>query len=304
MLRAQISYPPGYYVNITGWHHETRRQGNKETKNKITDFFIRISINDLLIHKIGLNGTLECLPDNVRGYRGGRIPSFEPTVTADEETNTDELKAWCEAYVANPAGVKSFMLKREIINHDTKKLEQHLRSCIAETNYRGHVEISFPTTHDRLIVYSPGKINEWRITTWIRWVFYLTFFWVISWPVLFFLTHKYEVAKVVFPYADRLVDDGGDRICTVMSEVEWLGLWGSAIKRAALARMVCKDRCLDDVYRRETAAADARGLIASATPEPQVNTGNAVADGALSLLRQGLRVAEGFNNARGWGGDC
>ncbi|KAM0133992.1 hypothetical protein ACHAP3_005708 [Botrytis cinerea] len=300
MIREQTKYPPGYYVNITGWHNETKRQGNKETKSKIIDFLIRINITHLLARGVGLSGEVECLPNNVKGYRGGRISSSEPTVIADEETQTDELKAWCEEYVSNPAGVKSFMLKREIINHDTKKLEQHLRSTLAETNYRGHVEIDFPSTHKRLIVYSPGKINEWRITTWIRWVFYLTFFWLISWPVLFFLTHKYEVVKVIFPYADRLVDDGGGRTCTIMSEVEWLNLWESSIRRAALARMMCKDRCLDDAYRRETAAADARGLVASSTQEPDTNIGNA----ALNILRQGLRVAEGFHANRGWGGDC
>lgn len=86
--------------------------------------------------------------------------------------------------------------------------------------------------------------------------------------------------------------------------MEWLDLWGSAIRRAALTKMVCKDRCLDDTYRIETVAADVRGLVASSMPEQQPNTGNAVADDALGFLRQGLRVVEGFNAHRGWGGDC
>ncbi|KAF7946571.1 hypothetical protein EAE96_009566 [Botrytis aclada] len=192
------------------------------------------------------------------------------------------------------------MLKREVINHDTKKLEQHLRSILADTNYRGRVEVDFTSTHKRLIVYSPGKMSEWHVKTWIRWVFCLTFFWLISWPVLFFLAHRYEVVKVVFPHADRLVDDGGGRTCTIMSELEWLNIWGRAIKRAAVARMICEDRCLDDTYRRETASADARGLIASSTPGPDTNTGNA----ALNFWRQDLRVAEEYNASRDWGVDC
>jgi len=153
------------------------------------------------------------------------------------------------------------------------------------------------------VVYSPGLINEWRITTWIRWVFYLTFLWVFAWPVLFFLTHKYEVVKVIYPYANLPTDDGGNRRCQVMAEDEWYVMWASAIRRAALARMVCKERCLDDDYRIATAKADARGIVQSLTPRQTPQTGNAFADGALGFLTEGLRVAEGWNASRGWGAD-
>lgn len=99
--------------------------------------------------------------------------------------------------------VKSIMLGREVTNHDTKKLEQCIRSTIAGTNYRVDIEVDFSITHKGVIVCFPGKIDEWRTTNWIRWVFYLSFFGVVSWPAPFFLTHKYEVAKVILPYADR-----------------------------------------------------------------------------------------------------
>jgi hypothetical protein len=213
------------------------------------------------------------------------------------------LQYWCEAFVNNPAGVKSFTLKREIINHDKKKLEQLLRSAIAETGYRGHLGVSFPTTHKRLIVFSPGKINEWRITNWIRWVFYLSFLWIISWPVLFFLTHKYEVVKVVYPYANVATEEEGDRQCTVQSEVVWFHRWESAIKRAALARMDCTSRPLDEDYRNATANADARGVIQSLVQREVPTTGNAVADSALGFLTEGLRVAQDWSVSHGWGHD-
>jgi hypothetical protein len=303
MIREQASYPPSYFVELNGTHTETVRNGNKETKNKITDFHIRLNITHLLTRGIGVGDeTIELLPDNKRGYRGGRIPGLKPTVgISDVENQTEELKSWCEDYVNNAAGVKSFTLKREIINHDTKKLEQLLRSAIAGTQYRGHLGIKFPIIHKRVVVYSPGKINEWRITTWIRWVFYLTFLWIFAWPVLFFLTHKYEVVKAVYPYANVPTDDSGNRQCQVMDENEWYLRWVSAIQRAALARMVCKDRCLDDDYRITTASADARGLAQSLAPRP--STGNTFADGALGVLSEGLRVAEGWNASRGWGAD-
>lgn len=217
-----------------------------------------------------------------------------------KQANISLFIAWCGKYVADPAGVKSFTLKREIRNHDTKKLEQLLRSAIQETNYRGHLSVSFPTSYDSLVVYSPGLINQWRIINWVRWVFYLTFLWILTWPFLFFITSRYAVVKAVYEYADRPPGDDVGRRPRVISEVDWYHKWESAIRRAALARMMCKDTSLTEEYRVATLRADARGEQVG--PNPQIpSTGNAFADGAFSLLGQGLRVAGDYNNARGWG---
>lgn len=168
MIHEQSLHPPPYFVQLHGMHTEIVRDGKKETKNKITDFYIRINITHLLgSPAVGTGrGKMELLPDNKRGYRGGRIPSLNPTVEiSDAENQLGGLRPWCEAYVKNPAGVKTFTFKREVINHDTARLEQLLRSCILETQYRGHLKISFPILHKRVVVCSPGKINEWRNTT-------------------------------------------------------------------------------------------------------------------------------------------
>jgi len=59
---------------------------------------------------------------------------------------------------------------------------------------------------------------------------------------------------------------------------------------------------LDEEYREATARADVRGEVMGRTPEIP-RTGNTFADGALGLLGQGLRVAEGFQSTWGWGAD-
>lgn len=297
-------------MQLYGTHTETRRNGNKETKDKVTDFKIRINITHLL-GPLG-SGLVEYLPDNKRGYRGTIIPRLPPSkpIALDEESShfgefdQDALSIWANKYVSDPSRIKSFTIKREILHHDTKKLEQLLRSAIAETGYRGHVSVDFPKQHERVVIYSPGRINEWRMTVWIRWVFYLTFLWIFAWPVLFFLTSRYEVVKGQFLYADYPPDSNPNRKPTVMSEVDWFHRWESAIKRAALARMQNKDgACLDEEYRMATERADARGEAVGRTPEIP-RTGNAFADSAFGLIGQGLRVAEGFSASRGWGGDC
>ncbi|CZS90997.1 uncharacterized protein RCO7_01379 [Rhynchosporium graminicola] len=220
---------------------------------------------------------------------------------ADAEEGADELKRWCDRYVADKSGWKSFTLKRKIINHDKKRLEQLLRSAIAETNYRGHVSIDFPEQRTSLIVYSPGKISEWRITSWIRWVFYCTFLWIFAWPFLFIITARYETVKAIYRYADQPPGDMRRR-CIVMTEVEWFHRWQSAIKRAAIARMMCRDGPLDEHYRLATERTDVRGELHGRQPEAP-RTGNAFADGAIGLLGQGLRLASDYNDARGWGAD-
>lgn len=274
----------------------------------MTDFWIKINLTSLLG-----GSEIECLPDNKRGFRGGRLPSMGPNVQ-DVESHPDPLRRWCDLFADNAARVKSFTMKREVKNHDTKRLESLLRSAIAETNYRGNVDIKFPSTHERLIIYSPAKINQWRTTKWICWIFYLTFLWIFSWPILFFLSAKYDVVKVTYPYADMPPGQPGQRDCAVMTEAEWFSLWQNAIKRAAIGKMMCQEACLDDDYRIATAKAIDRGefrpapaqsdsssrvVIHSAPAIPR--TGNAFADGALGILSQGLRVAESWNASRPWG---
>jgi hypothetical protein len=139
------------------------------------------------------------------------------------------------------------------------------------------------------------------MTVWIRWVFYLTFLWIFAWPVLFFLTSRYEVVKGVFQYADCPPDSNPNRKPTVMSEVAWFHQWESAVKRAALARM--NGDCLDEGYREATERADARGEAVGRAPEIP-RTGNVFADSALGIIGQGLRVAEEFSARREWGRDC
>ncbi|RDW89270.1 hypothetical protein BP6252_01302 [Coleophoma cylindrospora] len=298
MIRQQSMFPPVYWMYIHGTHTETVKQGNKESKNKIVDFFIRINLTHLLTTTPGLDveNHIEMLEDNRRGYRGGILPKVSPNVSDTEESNA--LRAWCQKFVEDPASWKAFKLKREVRHHDTARLEQLIRSLIASTNYRGHVSINFPLQHKEVVVLSPGKINELRTKRWLRWVFYLTFLWIFSWPVLFFITKRYEVVKAVFNYTSDPAESE-ERIPAVMSEMEFFQRWESAIRRGIYGRY---DGVMGDDYRIATLEADARGVIASNNPQTP-RTGNAFADGALNLLGAGLQIAGEYRDAIGWGAD-
>ncbi|EPQ67192.1 hypothetical protein BGT96224_4393 [Blumeria graminis f. sp. tritici 96224] len=249
MIIEQASYPPSYYVQIHGKHNETQQSGAKQTKEEITDFFFRINISHLL-GPLG-SGELISLPNNKRGYRGTRIPRLVPGL--DDLESRDAVFEWCQRYVDDAAKVKSFTLSREVLNFDTNKLYQLIRSAITDTNYCGQVYITFPSTHCKLIVYSPCRVNAWRVNAWVRWFCYLSFLWVFIWPILIFLTSRYEIVKSVFYYADSPYSDDPNRACQVMSEHEWFRMWQSSIKRAVSTKVnTGDDGVLPEEYRTTT----------------------------------------------------
>ncbi|KAL3428088.1 hypothetical protein PVAG01_01597 [Phlyctema vagabunda] len=300
MLRTQAMYPPTYILSIHGTHTETvRRHGKSESKNRVTDFWIKIDITHLLTSEPGRNrpnvdDRIELLAHNQRGYRGGVFPSKRP-IPADVEEGK-ELGAWCERFVSNPARVKSFTLKKEITNHDTKKVEQLVRSLVASTFYRGHLSVDFVMQDHELIVFSPSKINELRTIRWLRWFCYLTFLWMITWPILFFKTKKYEVAKAIYPYS---YDQGEQRPRkpAVMSELEFYNSWESALRRGILSRF---EGLMDDEYRIH---ADARGIIGAHTPQLRFNGGSSFTESVARLLDAGLAYSADVRDSRGWGAD-
>ncbi|KAG9235360.1 hypothetical protein BJ875DRAFT_483309 [Amylocarpus encephaloides] len=330
MIYEQASYPPTYYLelkgihnettyrasvngngitigHLTGHHHGRRRFSNSNesrTTKTITDFVIRINITHLLSIGPTVGGELHLLEDNKRGYRGGIIKRLTPNVTSpDIDNQHEELKAWCDKYVADPSALKSFTLKRAIINHDTKRLESLIRSLVASTNYRGHVSVHFPITHETVTIYSPGRINQWRMKTWIRWVFYLTFLWIFSWLYLFLSTARYSVVRVVFPYADASPEDalhGVERRPTVMSEASWFELWEKSIKRAVLGRMNCRQTDeIGDEYRLATDNIAARGDM------PQsYGSVNMFPGGVVSLFGVSGQFCGQWQDGAGWGYDC
>ncbi|RDL32661.1 Uncharacterized protein BP5553_09117 [Venustampulla echinocandica] len=321
MVYEQASYPPTYYMELTGTHIETTYRGgnglppssnhrrssqssaNSGTKseNTITDFFIRINITHLLTPGPNVGGELLLLADDQKGYRGGCIKRCTPSIgSSDIENQHDELKAWCDKYVADPSRLKSFTLTRQVINHDTEKLDSLLRSLVASTNYRGKVSIHFPIAHGSVTVYSPGILNKWRMTTWIRWFFYLTFLWIFSWLFLFIGTARYETVMVVFPYADISPEEGNmgfPRRSTVMSETTWFDLWKQAIRRGVLGRLNCGQGEINDEYRLATEEVAARGAG---------HGGAAIVypDGVEGLFGVGTQFAGQWQERESWGYDC
>lgn len=112
-----------------------------------------------------------------------------------------------------------FTLERTVANWDTSYIEGRLHSLIAGTSYRGRVVITFPMTHCKVVIHSPDRVNRlWTNMT-----------------SLFTGVKRYEVCKVVWPYAS--VPPGtADRKYAVQSEELWWRDWQDAIRHAVLGR--------------------------------------------------------------------
>lgn len=113
----------------------------------------------------------------------------------------------------------SFALERTVTNWDTSHLEGRLLSLISSASYRGHVTITFPLTHSRVLIRNPDKVNR--------------FFSNVT--KVFTGTKKYEIVKSVWPYADVARGEQG-RTCMVQEEEVWFANWKDSIRHAILGR--------------------------------------------------------------------
>jgi hypothetical protein len=135
-------------------------------------------------------------------------------------------------------------------------------------------------------------VNAWRLKTWLRWVFYLTFLWIFSWPVLFFATRRYAIVKAEWPFSKT--DSQRIKEYTTISEEKWVSEWHVAIRRLVLDR-----------FEGEASEEMMRGVMQRDADPPMpgsISTGNVGIDNAVGFLSQGLQVARALSGGEGIGG--
>ena len=292
LLERQVllsaSKPPRPAVRILGTHSETTREKNKTEKKTVTDFDVTLELTPYLFSDAerGVSWTaLRTVEDNEKTRRGTILRTRAPGVKRDIEITNPKptLAEWCHRYCASHAGVKSFAVQRRVVGFDEEKLKQMLEVLVRGTNYRGTVGITFPVKGDLTLIYNDCKTNKWRLTPWIVWMCYLTFLWLLTWPLLFFRTKQFEVAVAEWPFS---ITDGSKRYVSV-SEAHIYNIWGRAISRAVLDKRQC--------------TLDQGDLIASqTTPAEPFGT---VLEGAPRFLREGINAIAAVNRQLGWGGD-
>lgn len=305
-IRNSALSAPTPYIYIMGTHKETVKRGDKKETQHVTDFRIVLNLQRYLFENFDASNTgsmsLTTVENGVKTHRGSSFKCRAPGAKQDIEVGTQAptLTEWCHRYCASPRMLRMFRLERTVPGLDRTYLKNRLEGLIASTNYRGNISITFPIEDRNLDIWTSNKINQWRLKTWVCWVFYLTFLWIFTWPYLFFMTKRYAVVKAEWPWSLTL---NGQKVYRTVSEEQWFAKWNVAIKRLALDR-----------YQGEVSEQMMEGVIARPADPPMpgtINTGHEGIDSAVGILTQGFQVARaiqsGGNIGRGvqggWGYD-
>lgn len=308
-IRDFARNPPNPMVYIMGTHQETTRHrtSDKREKKTVTDFRIAISLQQYLGNEFtsgrASSMRLETVQNGEKTYRGTVFKTRAPGATQDIEVGTPPptLKEWCHRYCASSSMLRIFRLQRPVTGLDKSYLKDHIHGLIRATNYRGFVSVTFPVEEKNIDIYSSSRINELRITTWVRWVFYLTFLWIFSWPALFFATKRYSVVRAEWPFST--VNSQGIKEYATISEQQWFEKWKVSIRRLVLSQ-----------YEGEANVEVLAGVAARPEDPPipgTLNTGLQGVDQAATLLSQGFRFARSLQTGEslgrslqgGWGYD-
>ncbi|KAI9786123.1 MAG: hypothetical protein M1839_007533 [Geoglossum umbratile] len=303
----QNEIPPRPTVRLTGTHRERRRRNGRDNEHEhvtVTDFDVQLDLSPYIARSLNRGcgeqdwKFLSVVENHVKAYRGGRIKSVDAAYR-DGLTSyaAPHLGDWTKMYCEDPNPLKSFTFSKDVSNLDTERLTSLLTALIQSTNYRGNYNISFTTTHSRIQILSPHWVNYCRTKTWVRWLFYLSMLWIFTWPVLWFLTRRYEVVTSVWPYA--LVDEQGVKRYAVASEDEWYRRYSRCIRRHLLMR---RQGWITDEDLRLWESGVSSSTTANYIPlrgagEPGVlGFANGLAHGVMDAARD-------LDAIRGWGAD-
>ncbi|KAI1171091.1 hypothetical protein F4777DRAFT_566697 [Nemania sp. FL0916] len=287
--------PPRPYMKLVGTHTATTRDSKgKEEKNTVTDFDVMVELTPYLFSDAAYRESwsrLRTAEDGEKTYRGTILARRAVGDRSIEGVGHDlqhPLQEWCHRFAASPAGLKRFTFRRRMVGFDAEGVKHRLVELVRRTNYRGHLRVELVTKDAHVHFYNEARINRWRLTSWIRWLFFLTLTFIFTWPYLFLRTKRWEVVEARWPFSET--DLWGNKKYISISEEQWYNMWAQVICRAVLEK---RQTLLDQSDLRRAHEGD-----------PAFNTGSESVDGALGLFRAGMNAMNEVNRQLGWGGDC
>nr|POF01041.1 hypothetical protein CFP56_20989 [Quercus suber] len=275
-------------IRIYGYHQATTYRNNKKETERVVDFDIAFGLGHYLRPEQDRNhgwSTSRVASNGDKTYRGTIWRVRAPGSTQDIDVGSPpwrDLRAWCNDFCTSPSALKIFRISRNVTGLDTELLRQQLEPLVRATHYRGNLYLSFPTADRAVDIYSPHWVNQWRIS-WVRWVFYVTFLWLLTWPVLFLATKKWAIYTIDWAFSiprPSIVDGGTTHEYAALSETQWLQRHANLIQNLVL------EQYRGDATDMPTDA-DAR---ARPGPAPFPSTGNLHVDSALGFTQGGARA--------------
>ncbi|KAI1078743.1 hypothetical protein F5B20DRAFT_582093 [Whalleya microplaca] len=294
-IHQAASVPPRPHVRLVGTHTETSKDSKGKTEhNTITDFDVSVELTPYLYADAQYQRSwshLRTVDNGEKARRGTVLRKRAPGSIQSIEVGGDPkptLQEWCHRYGASHAGLKVFTLQRKMVGFDEEGVVQRLKNMVYDTNYRGHLRVDIVTKGELVECYNEARINHWRLTSWVQWLFALTLMIIFSWPYLWLRTKRWEVAIAEWPFSR--VGLNGVKEYVSISEDQWYNMWGRAICKAVLEK---RQTVLDQSHLRSAGVAG-----------PSFNTGDTRVDGALGIFRAGVHAMNEVNRQLGWGGDC
>ncbi|PYH48050.1 uncharacterized protein BP01DRAFT_290423 [Aspergillus saccharolyticus JOP 1030-1] len=119
----------------------------------------------------------------------------------DDAGEVPGLMGWCDRFCLDPGPVKSFRFTRSIVGFDVATLRSLLTSHLRNANYQGRIDISSALSNKDLTIYSPHWINQLRNNSLVYWSCIVSQLWIITWPVIWFLEHRYDVVRAIWYFS-------------------------------------------------------------------------------------------------------
>ncbi|KAJ5689035.1 hypothetical protein N7462_003427 [Penicillium macrosclerotiorum] len=246
-------------------------------------------------------------PDADGDLDGGlqREGSGGPDIDAD-------LRLWCERFCRDPSSVKSFTLRRRLAGFDHTAMNNVLSSHIRELNYRGSVNLCFKLAHSSVTVYSPHWINRLRLNRFVWWICVILQLWILTWPVIWLLEKRYEVAYAQWNAALDPGSATGLAKCYARGRNEAaLGeFWAPAVKQAAWSRHCGEANLLTrlDAERLQGMTTEQIVNFRTSTSDEELDRRARIArgeggfvDNVVGLVRGIGEVGEAYRLSVGWG---
>lgn len=296
--------PPRPSIRIQGWHWQKTKKKDKTETERISDFDIVLNMQSLLPSTRDKGWFVAYTADNSdkvsRGsFRKTRAPGYRQDVEVGED-GTPDLREWCQSFADCKSALKTFRVSRSIVGMNTKLITTELEPLIRSTHYRGHIDITFPVADKNVDIYTPHWINSARLS-WVRWIFYLTFLWIFTWPVLFFLTKRWDVYNVQWSFSKVFTIDAErrqEKRFAVMSERSWLSRHANLIRSLVLDKFHGDGTDMPVNVDVDANVRRASGQI--------LQTGNSNVDAAINAIQGGLGAWNAINDraqSGGWGAD-
>ncbi|UNI19603.1 hypothetical protein JDV02_005782 [Purpureocillium takamizusanense] len=326
--------PPRPFMQLRGTHKERRRRsssssngsnhGGSSSTETVVDFDLRIELTHLLYTDIHTQSAWRSVvtASNFEKVRRGtvfaeRAPGFGGSSGGRHapEEGTPDLAEWCRRYCAaggpdgRGRGLRCFTLERRVAGWDFEALGRRLEELARATNYRGRVEASFPVRDARVEVHCACLTSRWRLTRWVRALFYATLLFLLAWPWLRLRTRRWDTQAAEWRASEPTSVPGRKRYAAGMSEERWYALWAGPLQRAMLERRQGEldvGDLLQGQGQGQQGQQGPRGGGGDDGGDGRAGRsvrGGAGAGGLEGVVRAGVEAMGVVNRSFGWGGD-